>query len=284
MNDFRNLLLQTFRDFVKICEGNNLKYYAAYGTVLGAVRHNGFIPWDDDIDVYMPRKDYEALYKICNNENNNYCVCDYRDDNYYLFFPKFINKKTTLIQNKNYRFVQGVYVDIFVLDNYIEDTADRNCIIKEYAKQYLNLAGSLNYSSMKEFLSLLSHGHLRSVWTIIKNIYRHGNYENYRSRISKLHQKIDSVVGNNRICSYSVNPLWFVCYDKDWFGDGVRMTFEDMEVVLPIKYHEYLVGQYGEYMKYPPVNEQKPKHDYIYLNLNERLDFNVAISKVIDSK
>ena len=99
-NEFKRILLKTLEDFILLCEEKNLRYYAAFGTVLGAVRHGGMIPWDDDIDVYMPREDYNRLLSMRNDLKNDYELVDLENDGYYQDFAKFVNRKTTIIESK----------------------------------------------------------------------------------------------------------------------------------------------------------------------------------------
>ena len=116
-NKYKIILLQTMIDFIKLCEEYNLKYVAAFGTVLGAIRHKGLIPWDDDIDVYMPRKDYEELLKLKDTlQNTTYQIFDITDDNYYLPYAKFCNKNTSLWEVKELPCIIGTFIDIFPVD------------------------------------------------------------------------------------------------------------------------------------------------------------------------
>ena len=97
---------------------NNLSYYAAYGTALGAIRHGGIIPWDDDIDVWMPRKDYERFLALRPSlVDTSFEILDIQDKGYYLYFAKFCDKNTTLIEREGEPVI-GLYIDIFPLDNY----------------------------------------------------------------------------------------------------------------------------------------------------------------------
>ena len=110
-------------EIVRICENNNLRYVLIGGTLLGAARHKGFIPWDDDLDIAMPRKDYKKFIKICTNKEelgNKFIIdCLKTNSNYYLPFIKIRNKNTIYeqIAQKNYKGEKGIWVDIFPLDN-----------------------------------------------------------------------------------------------------------------------------------------------------------------------
>ena len=116
--EFKQRLIKLFKEFIDVCNKNKLRYYAAYGTALGAVRHRGIIPWDDDIDVWMPREDYERFLSLRNQLTATpYEILDIQNKGYYLYFAKFCNKNTTLIEREGKPII-GLYIDIFPLDNY----------------------------------------------------------------------------------------------------------------------------------------------------------------------
>ena len=117
-SQLNNSLLTLFKAFIAFCHEHHLTYYAAYGTALGAVRHQGMIPWDDDIDVWMPRKDYDKLLSLRSHLNGtNYEIIDIKDKGYYLYFAKFCDRNSTIIEREG-EALMGLYLDIFPLDNY----------------------------------------------------------------------------------------------------------------------------------------------------------------------
>ena len=115
--------LEVFSFFIKLCEDYRLTYFIAYGSAIGTIRHHGFIPWDDDIDVIMPRPDYERLVHIFRKEDmGRYeLVTATNTPNYYLPFTKLCDKTTTVYEDTSYRCVIGVFIDIFVLDGIINN-------------------------------------------------------------------------------------------------------------------------------------------------------------------
>ena len=122
MTEFQEKLLQTFEAFSQFCKANNLTYYAAYGTCLGAVRHHGFIPWDDDIDVYMKREDYERLLSVRDQLNGTkWSVSDFRDGNYPYSFGKFYATDCSVWELRQFPFIIGPWIDIFPLDEWEEN-------------------------------------------------------------------------------------------------------------------------------------------------------------------
>ena len=119
MNEIQKVELNLLKEFVKVCEKNNLRYFMVGGSALGCVRHKGFIPWDDDIDVAMPREDYEKFMKM-QDELPSYCfIQNYKTDPHYIYnYGKLRDSRTTFIESyyKYHRINHGVWIDIFPLD------------------------------------------------------------------------------------------------------------------------------------------------------------------------
>lgn len=133
---YKNVLLQTFRDFIAFCEMNNLMYYGAFGTVLGAIRHQGLIPWDDDIDVYMPRQDYNRFIALKQKVPTGYEIVDYDNEGYFCNFAKFSNANTTILETPELPFVYGIFIDVFPLDECSESIDKNKEILREYSRSY----------------------------------------------------------------------------------------------------------------------------------------------------
>ena len=119
-NQLKTALASTLKAFIDFCQQHALTYYAAYGTAIGAVRHHGLIPWDDDIDVFMPREDYNKLLSLRSTLNTTeYEIIDIENQGYYLYFAKWCQRNSTLIEKPGEPAL-GIYVDIFPLDYFDE--------------------------------------------------------------------------------------------------------------------------------------------------------------------
>ena len=117
--DLKSMLVAMMGWFHNFCIENDLRYYVAGGTMLGAVRHEGFIPWDDDIDIIMPRGDYTKLEQLMQNRKDERYVLETPNTeakDYYYTFSKLYDTQTTLIENTKYKIKRGIYLDIFPLD------------------------------------------------------------------------------------------------------------------------------------------------------------------------
>ena len=136
--------------FDTVCKKYGLRYSLAYGTLLGAVRHKGFIPWDDDLDIMMPREDYQRLFEIWSKEvDSEYFLQDYTTDteDYVNSFAKIRKKHTDFItseEEKTVRYHTGIFIDIFPGDKYPDGKVER---IEFYVNAALNLLFSRGYTS-----------------------------------------------------------------------------------------------------------------------------------------
>ena len=119
MNELQQKELELFKAFVRVCEKHNLKYFLVGGSALGAIRHKGSIPWDDDIDVGMPREDYDKFCELqYEYEGTPYFIQNFKSDPCYIYnYGKLRDSSTTFIENtyKNNRINHGVWIDIFTI-------------------------------------------------------------------------------------------------------------------------------------------------------------------------
>lgn len=268
---FKKKLLSTFIAFADFCKENDLKYYVVGGTAIGAVRHHGMIPWDDDIDVSMPYDDYIKLISIRKKLNDTqYGLFSAEDKGYYLAFSKFYDRTTTIQEFKELPFVMGVYVDIFPI---IESSMpfDKLVQFQDECWHFWQKVYRGGYRwTMKDFYECLEQGHpgvflhhlADSIWYRPMSGY-------YKKKVRK---KEMSCKGTGRYCC---SPWGF--YGKkevseiEWVAESVSMPFEDFYVEVPIGYHQYLNNIYGDYMQLPPVEKRVNNHGHYYVNLKEHL-------------
>lgn len=155
LKEKQNIEINILKEFKRICTENNLKYYLAYGTLLGAVRNQKIIPWDDDVDVIMPREDYMKLLEIFPTESNYKLLSIYNVKSYYYPFLKIVDKRTKL-EEKNFNKIQdmGVYIDVFPIDGL--PTKHRFFELQMFIlKEMLKLSYVKNFKSSSIIVSLL---------------------------------------------------------------------------------------------------------------------------------
>ena len=133
VEELQKIELEILKYIDKVCKENNLTYFLAYGTLIGAIRHKGFIPWDDDVDIQMPRDDYNKLCDILKEENGRYKLLDHKEGLGYIYpFAKVIDSNTRLIETGLTETVNmGVYIDIFPIDGTPNDFKKRKKYLKK---------------------------------------------------------------------------------------------------------------------------------------------------------
>ena len=250
LNEIHKLQLDLLIEFDKICKNNNIKYFLAGGTLLGAVRHKGFIPWDDDIDISMPRNDYENFINITSDLKGDYLVLAQENiDDYVLPFAKFVNKNYSNFR-KTYNGKYGIRMDIFPLDglgNNYEKAVKRG--------KYIVFLRKLHYFCFKE--NVISN-FLRKI-KIQKIIYKHLVYvakkdDFYNSKY------VGSIVGGLK----QVKEI----LDYQVYSETMPMEFEGKELSGMKYYDEYLTKMYGDYMKLPPKEKRISEHNVEIYEIN----------------
>lgn len=261
--NLRNLQLvelEILKEFIKICKILNLRYFMAGGSVLGAVRHNGFIPWDDDIDIIMPREDYDKfLQKGQALMQEKYFLQTYETDpEYTMGYAKIRNSETTFIENstKNLNINHGIFIDVFPLDGYKPEQKIRNLIKKEKYRLYSMQIDKKYYTDHK------SKSFKGKIGRIISDIiYGRKSIHQLLMKKEKIAKKY-KYDESNFICPFFdpvKEPLALV-FPKTYFEDGILRKFEDIEVIIPKNYDAFLKQHYGDYMKLPPEKDRMPHH------------------------
>lgn len=241
----------------RVCREHNLRYYLWAGTMLGAVRHRGFIPWDDDMDICMPRPDYEQIvahwrewfpqpYELISTET---------DPTYPYPFGKIEDSSTTVLERPDFKFLEGVYIDIFPIDGAPADEGERRRHFRKYKfwRHLLFLRGRDPFK----------HGRGPRSWFpwLLHKVF---SLEGLQRRVKRLMTKYD----------YE-SSAFVVDYDdglrgvlrKDILGVPQPYDFDGHEFMGVENYDAYLSAKYGDYMTLPP-KEKQIQHHFYRLNLN----------------
>lgn len=266
-------ILDILKAFMKICKDNELTYYCCAGTAIGAVRHHGIIPWDDDIDVIMPRPDYDRLLEIAKTANfGKYeIITPYDDETYPLYFSKISNRNTTLIEDRQIPCVIGLYVDIFPLDATDDDVAKARRLKDRYTKIINRLNAVSTHNTFGEYLSLLKK---KEEWGrfAIKTLAffcRSALRRHLIRQMDRLSHLYDYDKAKN-VQVYTGSYGHREVFPKSWLGKGKEFPFEDTTVLLPECYDEYLRHFFNDYMQFPPVEQRIEKHNRAYLNIHKK--------------
>ena len=267
--DYKKCLCDTFKRFDEICDENNLQYYACAGTCLGAIRHKGLIPWDDDVDVYMPRKDYDKLLEMRASFQPDYEIVDYHTPYYNQPFSKFCNANTTIVETLEFPAVMGVYVDIFPLDE-VGDVTVARCLFEQKNNFFEHYRATFRILNFKDLVNLCCHLHVK---TVVRKIY-YAACKFKRNRYFSQYLSVEEQIGKQHgdKCMYYGGFYGFdkeLC-EKRWFGKGVKVPFENFMVTVPENSHAYLSQFYGDYMQLPPVEFRSSHHSRLFVDLNRR--------------
>lgn len=243
--------INILNEFVRVCEENNLKYYLAWGTLLGAVRHKGFIPWDDDIDVYMPYEDYKKLKEACAKslDEKYYYANKSADSKFYSAWTTIGVKNSTSIDLSlaKIHMPWGICMDIFPLFPCPENIKIlKKC--KRYNRMRITCAGKYFYKysadkqqGVKKYLYLL-------MGMIPEGIGK-SMFEYYERKLGECKNDSEYYI------DYEINDS-YKNLKKSWFKEE-ELIFENRKYKVPVGYKEYLTMTYGDYMKEPEV---KTKH------------------------
>lgn len=247
--------LELFKYFISVCEKLNLTYYLVEGTLLGAVRHKGFIPWDDDIDVGMPREDYERFLKEGQALMPEWCFIQsfHNDPGLPTNFAKIRNSNTTFLETsaKNCDMNHGVYIDVFPLDYYPSSKLKQKKV--DFIKTILTMRISAVFylpGTKPSFRTKV----LRKLLCAI--------YPSYRTVIGLREKLYKSVKKDAFIASYSGAWGKKEIVPAEWYGEGCILEFEGIKARVPSEYDKWLTNVYGDYMTLPPV-EKRVAHHYV---------------------
>lgn len=262
-----NCQLIIAREIKRLCDKHNIKYFIIAGTLLGAIRHGGFIPWDDDMDVGMLREDYEKFLKVAKTElgADFFLQTPETDKNYGLPFAKILLNGTLLVEaTAGSNAKKGIFVDVFPFDVAPENEADReNHNKKTYFYKRLLLA-KLNYNvcAKNDYVK-------RAVYFVLKIMSAFYSHD-------KLVKKLESEITryNNSKTEDIVNIGGAYGYKKetikaDWVRDTVEIPFEDMTISAPVDYIKYLETFYGDYMTPPPEDKRYNRHSITELDFGK---------------
>lgn len=272
-NHYKQILLKTLTVFDRFCSEHNLIYFAAGGTMLGEVRHHGFIPWDDDIDLYMLREDYDKLLQYKNKLPQGYRMYSMEDEGFYVPFSKFVDANTTLWEAEQIPYVIGVFLDIFPLDNAPFDIRKAQASRKKYQIYYWNIKRSERKYTFKEICDAFFHS--KSFKSLLQSIYTklYLNYhkDKIKKRFQKLKQELIAFPQSDKLVCYDGQYQDKEIMRREWFTESIKIPFENFYINIPVGYNDYLIQMYGDYMTLPPLNKRIMPHEHYFFNLERKM-------------
>ena len=264
-SDFRTCLLGTLKFTIEFFEAHNIRYYAAYGTLLGAVRHQGLIPWDDDIDLMVPRADYERLLTMQEEFNGtDYTVISAeKNPGYYCPFAKIVNTKTYIREFRAHKYPLGVFIDIFPMDFYHESEEEvmmkKQVFAKAFLKYHISLK-TLVFNNLKDFV--------KSLW--FQLAYRPRREKFYREWL-RVRDELKNADETGEICGVLTLCPTAPPFRTKWFENPVELPFENMKIRVPGDCDACLKMLYGDYMQLPPEEKRTAAHPHFFVDLNRHL-------------
>lgn len=254
LDEYRKVELDILIKIDKICREHNINYFLFAGTLLGAVRHQGFIPWDDDIDISMLREDYDKLAEIIQNGDYglNFIRIEENPDTIYPYGK--ICDTTTTIEEKNFKEVAGygVFVDVFPFDYLPEDEKERARLKKKYYRMYKLLTHSARtgYVKTDSVITNLKRG---TAFQLAKLANTNRLIEKMNSDFVKLNEKKSNYVG----------LAWSIAWLLEDYQSTSEVSFEGHNFLAPKNPDRVLKTHFGDYMKLPPENKRVLNHTLV---------------------
>ena len=246
----------------KICEKHNIRYFLAGGNILGAVRHKGFIPWDDDIDVCMFRKDYELFCDICTNEiaEPYFLQTTMTEENCWFNNARLCNSNTTGIRKPaigKKGINKGIFVDILPMD-YVYDNALLRNILNTRVKIRTTIANAYSFNkNSSPFIRLISR--------TVRSRLLHFDVKKWYKKTMQIASK-PSAEKNRKIGFVVWTPYKRerVTWDQTDYDSYVELPFEFFKIKVPIGYKDILSVMYGDYTVFPPIEKRGSWHQIIF--------------------
>lgn len=260
----QRISLEILLFFHNFCREHNITYYLAYGTLLGAVRHHGFIPWDDDVDIHIPRPDYERILREFSDPSDNFELISPANNNRYtLPYAKIQNKKTRRItkngeiDNKSF----GIGIDLFPLDGVPDDLENAKKAFKKANKEFFSVLWRFDtYRRMENPSSLIE----KVKHAAGKLLFSAGALTKEAQRLGRNLYSVDYDKSRVVACVVGIHSGRFCPFNKEWF-EKEELMFEGRPFSVPKGYHEILTLVYGDYMTPPEKSEQITTHSDNYI-------------------
>lgn len=267
--------LDILKIVIQICSQLNICYFVVQGTLLGAVRHQGFIPWDDDIDIGMLRKDYDIFIKKGQDllPPPFFIQTHATDPMYPNAFAKVRNSDTAFVETtcKNLDMNHGIYIDVFPFDFYPDNPVKSGIFqLKKLLLRYrVRCELYISADSTRSFKNLVRHL-LKCTSRIV--------YPSLQVALKKQECLYCSTIHGKQIANHGSPWGKRECFPAEWLSDFTTLKFEGISVSAPAHYRDYLAHVYGDYMKLPPPEQRIPHH---YVSL---IDFGKSYSPKLEGQ
>lgn len=249
IKELRNIQIDILCEIHKFCMEHGITYFLSSGTLLGAVRHKGYIPWDDDLDLYMPRESYERFLQLYQDEGRYRIFAPDRTNDYYYTFAKLVDTSTLLVEQETRGFKIGVYVDIFPLDYISDDPTVQKQVFDK--KKLLYKIRRCKISKSNPLKSTLGYCFYKMLPVSVKRLEK------------MIYSLIATSKPTSTVCNLTeAGPLTIKgCFPAADVAKSIEIEFEGRKFMTMAGYDDYLTHTYGDYMTLPPI-EQRVTHKF----------------------
>lgn len=260
MEEIQRVSLEILKKITTICESQNFRYTLAYGTLIGAIRHKGFIPWDDDIDIQMPRPDYESFIKyMVKHPIDNLKVYNHKYvKNYPLGISRIADDRYEIIGDiASEHCSMGIFVDVYPIDGLGNTYENAKSAYEKTDKRRADLLRIINKKQSKITIYSLFKNPRFTISTIKLKILG----------LSHIQQALEQASSMYNFSQYEYvgipNWNWIrLVYKREWYEEFIKWPFEDGIFYISKYYDNILRAEYGDYMQLPPVEKRIYHHGY----------------------
>ena len=276
-DELKQLELDILDYVARFCEEHEITYWLDFGTLIGAVRHKGYIPWDDDIDISMMSADYDKFIRLFTSEQTGKyeLCCPENDSECGLLFGQVMNKKTLLYEHQKIsrdpdpaRFINkkhhAVKIDIFIYDNAPDDDDELRKIFRK--RDFYRRITDWRTKKRRPQGNLFRRTCAYAIRFLNKIIFSPLPVNYFLKKATKIFRKYESVRTKRVACFTSWQS---VAVDRHIFDSFIDVDFEGRKYKAPSGYDELLRAHYGDYMQLPPVEERVAKHEFIAYMLED---------------
>lgn len=247
-----------YKELLNVCEENGIKLYLLGGSLIGAVRHQGFIPWDDDIDVCLSRPDYNKLLSITKGKIGEKCgIIDPATEKQYKGVVPVVVYENSAVVSGQFKENENLKISISI---FVYDGAPKNKIMQAYYYSKLYILRAEHALCRADFNHVNTKA-ARIVGPILAPFFKAENVYKYKSKILKWQQKY-TYEKSEFVSTNMDSGSWREVFPKVTFEDWTELSFEGIKSYSFSNYHDQLTKYYGDYMQLPPIEEQQAKHSF----------------------
>lgn len=251
--EVRIIQLELLEDVLNFCEKKNIRVFLAFGSLIGAIRHKGYIPWDDDIDLWMPRKDYEKFVYLYNETKTMYSALSIlQKPDFPYYFTKVCHKNTLLFESiEGEKYNIGINIDIFPLDDIPIDTLKGKVSVLIW--QALKIVHTIKGIALSK---------KRSIYKQYAIILLNMIFRSFDIKVICKNMDIVASAFKNSAAKYVFSDGYCLIVNKNLFSEVKYAEFEKLYVPIPSGYDEILKTIYGDYSSLPPEKNRITHHEY----------------------